>query len=551
MIVCALNGTPHTDECPHTHTHTHARTRAHTHTHTQDPLSFRDVSTRTTANFFPAYPGRGTIVLFATMSDGTVTRVNASRVAFSVTPSTGVVSIEADGSVQAVGFGTARIEATWLPAVGAVGCTLSANLSTAVTVTVALPSVLRVRVIGATTTLAYTGSVPALLGTPTHMDIQVVVDFVDGTSMDMTSDPLTRYDEDASAPMLDVQLQQQQSSSSVVRVTAAGQSSFGSTNLTVRIPELGVEENIPIDVVGVAAATVVATPYLPYAGSTSRVVAVLREIEGTGVYTRASLDVDLTLSNGGKEDTRAMLQRAPHFRLCCVQNLLRGLSSARLRLSIIYSLMLASRALALDRTFRFFFVTCIPSSCASLFFSVLFSLAIVAFGFRPFSSSSFTHVSFCLCSRCTMCRHDPRRVGSKSQRNVHADVSRSWCTRDADNNVKRPECRRYPGPRRRPVWVGCWCSDPLCVGWPYSHHECHGTERRVWHRQRGPAEQLACRRPQRDSHRPCRRWKRAGETVVHSQRLDDAPRTHDVERSNRARTSAVQKHPRLCVVGGC
>ena len=235
---------------------------------------------------------RGDLLVAVLYSDGTYASVNASEVTLLPLTDSSVYAIQ-DGQVIALGSGETFGSFTWAPLNGR--CNLLVTETFPVSASLPLPVGLRTSLLPSAQTHSITtpGDATALVGIPTQLSLQVELEYPSGRRLDVTSDSRVNYLKSMNLINID----------SSGTITTSSQSS-GTVQLTVIFSTSAVNLTavILIEVIQSSGLRLRAFPYPSYPGSDSNPITNVSLIEDTGVYQRASLQVQLLLSNNSTRD---------------------------------------------------------------------------------------------------------------------------------------------------------------------------------------------------------------------------------------------------------
>ena len=235
---------------------------------------------------------RGDLLVAVLYSDGTYSSVNASEVTLLPLTDSSVYAIQ-DGQVVALGSGEAFGSFIWAPLNGL--CNLLVTETFPVSASLPLPVGLRTSLLPSPQTHSITtpGDAAALVGTPTQLSLQVEVEYPSGRRLDVTSDSRVNYLKSMNLINID----------SSGTITTSSQSS-GTVQLTVIFSTSAVNLTavILIEVIQSSGLRLRAFPYPSYPGSDSNPITNVSLLEDIGVYQRASLQVQLLLSNNSTRD---------------------------------------------------------------------------------------------------------------------------------------------------------------------------------------------------------------------------------------------------------
>lgn len=235
---------------------------------------------------------RGDLLVAVLYSDNTYASVNASEVTLLSSTDSSVYAIQ-DGQVVAIGSGEVLGSFTWAPSSSQ--CNLLVTETFPVFVSLPLPVALRTSLLPSPQTHSITtpGNAAALIGIPTQLVLLVELEYPGGQRLDVTSDSRVTFSRSMNLISID----------SSGTITASGQSS-GMVQLTVSFSTSAVNLTavVLIEIIQSIGLRLQAFPYPSYPGSDASPIAALSLIEDTGVYQRASLQVQLLLSNNSTRD---------------------------------------------------------------------------------------------------------------------------------------------------------------------------------------------------------------------------------------------------------
>ena len=235
---------------------------------------------------------RGNLSVAALYSDGTYSFINASEVTLLPSSDNSVYSVQG-GQVVALGTGEAAGVFIWEPLNGR--CNLLVTQTFPVSVLLPLPVALRTSLLPPPQAHSITtpSSAAALIGIPTQLTLLVELEYPGGQRLDVTSDSRVTY-----LPSMDLI-----TIDSSGTITASSQTA-GSVLLTVLFSSSGVNLTalVLIQVIQPTALRLQAFPYPSYPGSETNPITTLSLIEDTGVWQRASLQVQLLLSDNTTRD---------------------------------------------------------------------------------------------------------------------------------------------------------------------------------------------------------------------------------------------------------
>lgn len=231
----------------------------------------------------------GQIVVSTTLSDGSLMPLDAGDPAIQF-------SVRSEESIRvnqtrviAEEYGTTELTARWVPGIS---CNSQDAYVGVGRVVVTLPVATTLDISGVVSELAFEGSLPNQAGKPSAMYLRAVVTFADGRVQDMSADPLTLWQETASSSL------RISNSSRGTLLTPRTVGANGVVNISVEIPELGLQEIVTVTIVNVRRVATLMTPYPHYPGSANVSITELHLIGGTQHHQQGSLDVNVSLSTG-------------------------------------------------------------------------------------------------------------------------------------------------------------------------------------------------------------------------------------------------------------
>ena len=235
---------------------------------------------------------RGDLLVAVLYSDNTYASVNASEVTLLPSADGSVYAIQ-ERQVVAVGSGEVFGSFTWAPLNGQ--CNLLVTETFPVSVSLPLPVALQTSLLPSPQMHSITtpGNAAALIGIPTQLVLQVELEYPGGQRLDVTSDSRITFSRSMNLINID----------SSGTITASGQTS-GIVQLTVSFSTSAINLTavILIEVIQSSGLRLQVFPYPSYPGSDASPITALSLIEDTGVYQRASLQVQLLLSNNSTRD---------------------------------------------------------------------------------------------------------------------------------------------------------------------------------------------------------------------------------------------------------
>ena len=228
---------------------------------------------------------RASVLVSVLYSDSAIATVNVSDVILSSAPNT-VFAVE-DIEVIALTSGQENLQVIWSPLEGE--CLLEVPQTTSVAVSLPQPVAVRTSLLPPPSIYTLTSDlVAAMAGVATSWRLQVELEFPDGRTLDVTSDPRTNYS--ASSDLITAAING--------TVTATGQGN-GLVNLTVQFAHTNLTAVVQFEVVESDDLVLSILPYPPYPGSdTHPSLANLSLIEDTGIWQQATLRLTLDLTNG-------------------------------------------------------------------------------------------------------------------------------------------------------------------------------------------------------------------------------------------------------------
>ena len=230
---------------------------------------------------------RGDLLVVVLYSDNTYASVNASEVTLLPSIDSSVYAIE-DRQVVAVGSGEVFGSFAWAPLNGQ--CNLLVTETFPVSISLPLPVALRTSLLPSPQIYSITtsGNAATLIGIPTHLVLQVELEYPGGQRLDVTSDSRVTFLRSMNLISID----------NSGTITSSGQTS-GTVQLTVvfSTSTVNLTAVLLIEVIQSTGLRFQAFPYPSYPGSDANPIAAVSLIENTGVYQRASLQVQLLLSN--------------------------------------------------------------------------------------------------------------------------------------------------------------------------------------------------------------------------------------------------------------
>ncbi len=235
---------------------------------------------------------RGDLLVAVLYSDNTYASVNTNEVTLLPSTDSSVYAIQ-DRQVVAVGSGEVFGSFTWAPPNSQ--CNLLVTEMFPVSVSLPLPLALRTSLLPSPQMHSITtpGNAAALIGIPTQLVLQVELEYPGDQRLDVSSDSRVTFTRSTNLINID----------SSGTITASGQTS-GMVQLTVlfRTSAVNLTAVLLIEVIQSSGLRLQAFPYPSYSGSDTSPVTALSLIEDTGVYQRASLQVQLLLSNNSTRD---------------------------------------------------------------------------------------------------------------------------------------------------------------------------------------------------------------------------------------------------------
>ena len=235
---------------------------------------------------------RGDLLVAVLYSDNTYASIDTSEITLLPSTDSLVYAIQ-DRQIVAVGSGEVFGSFTWAPLNSQ--CNLLVTETFPVSVSLPLPLALQTSLLPSPQTHSITtpGNAAALIGVPTQLILQVELEYPGGQRLDVTSDSRVTFSRSLNIINID----------SSGTITASGQMS-GMVQLTVSFSTSAVNLTavILIEVIQSRGLRLQAFPFPSYSGSDTTPVTALSLIEDTGVYQRASLQVQLLLSNNSTRD---------------------------------------------------------------------------------------------------------------------------------------------------------------------------------------------------------------------------------------------------------
>ena len=235
---------------------------------------------------------RGDLLVALLYSDNTYASVNSNEVTLLPSTDSSVYAIE-DRQVVAVGSGEVFGSFAWAPLNSQ--CNLHVTETFPVSISLPLPVALRTSLLPSPQTHSITtpGNAAALIGIPTQLVLQVELEYPGSQRLDVTSDSRVTFLRSLNLISID----------SSGMITASGQTS-GTVQLTVVFSTSAVNLTavLLIEVIQSSGLRLQAFPYPSYPGSDTNPIAALSLIEDTGLFQRASLQVQLLLSNNSTRD---------------------------------------------------------------------------------------------------------------------------------------------------------------------------------------------------------------------------------------------------------
>ena len=241
---------------------------------------------------------RGTLVIAVMYSDGSVLSVNPSDVVLQPSLNSSIYAIQKD-EIVALGSGETEGEYVWSPQNGQCGLQVMESY----TVSIALPSPTGIRTSLLPSpqlhSITTSGSSASLVGIPTTLALRVSLEYQNGRTLDVTSDPRVSYT--PSINLISV------ASNGDIAVTGLGS---GMLQLTITFSMGGVSLStlLLIEVVQTNGLRLQALPYPPYPGSDMNILTALNPIEDTQVWQKAALRLQLLLSNNSTVDVTIFSQ---------------------------------------------------------------------------------------------------------------------------------------------------------------------------------------------------------------------------------------------------
>ena len=237
---------------------------------------------------------RGSLVVAVQFSDGALSAVNGSEVA--LLPSNSSLYSINDNTIVSRGSGETIGSFVWQPLGGQCSVTItdfflfSSSLPTPMAIQTSLPPSPVVHLL--TTPLDPATSI----GVSSSLSITVTLVFPGGRLLDVTTDSRLTY------------VFSNDTLSIAGGVINASEGAIGSSQLTIQYKSSDVvlTANIDILVVVSTALSIRANPFPTYPGSADVSVTTLQPIEDTGMWQRASLQVQLSLSNGTAVDVSGL-----------------------------------------------------------------------------------------------------------------------------------------------------------------------------------------------------------------------------------------------------
>ena len=193
-----------------------------------------------------------------------------------------------DGQISLLGAGSGELIQVTLTT-SCVGAIAAGNGSAQVTI----PSPLRLDVSRSSTLVTYPDDRATIGGIPTSLSLAVTLVFPEGLSRDATNDPLTVY-----RVLLGVDLVELMTRPSEVVITPSDPNRLASGQVLIMISYQDISVNVSLQVVTYRGVMLFATPFPSYEGSSGVNKSTLFQIESTGVFQQAALELSALLSDG-------------------------------------------------------------------------------------------------------------------------------------------------------------------------------------------------------------------------------------------------------------
>lgn len=202
----------------------------------------------------------------------------------SIAPSVVEVS---DGQVSLLGAGSGDLIQVTL-VTSCVGTVATGNGSAQVTT----PSPLRLDINQSSSLVTYPDDRATIGGIPTSLSLSATLIFPSGLTRDATDDPQTVYSVPLGTDLVDLA-----TGASDVVITPSDPNRLASGQVLVIISYQSISVNVSFEVVTYRGVVLFATPFPSYEGSSSVNKSTLSQIENTGVFQQAALELSAVLSD--------------------------------------------------------------------------------------------------------------------------------------------------------------------------------------------------------------------------------------------------------------
>jgi hypothetical protein len=201
----------------------------------------------------------------------------------------GVVEVS-DGQVTPIGAGAGELIRVTLvsPCTGAIA---AGNGSAEITT----PNPLRLDVSQSSTLVTYPGDTASIGGVPTYLSLTVTLVFPDNLTRETTGDPLTAYNVLLGAGLVDLMVGE---SEILITPSDPNRLASGPVLIMVSYQDYPISTNVSFEVVTYRGIMLLSTPFPAYEGSSTINKSTLFQIESTGVFQQAALELNALLSDG-------------------------------------------------------------------------------------------------------------------------------------------------------------------------------------------------------------------------------------------------------------